>query len=241
MIEGSFGQAPLSNHFSIQEFDDIIESFLSKLCRHKHPSQIPDDIFFQYSFDFINSFINSAIKDITNRKEISFFLEKTPHSLLSLHFLQQIYPDSTYVHVIRDPRSIAFSLQKMNWGPSDLNTCCAWVQSYFDAWFKVASKIRASDTHLIELQIEDVARRPQHWSIQCCGSLGIANCETVFDGAHADQLDSWLHRASSDDLKTLREELSVLAMRLGYLEAEIGILLDSFDDSASSQSSHGQC
>nr|WP_315472189.1 sulfotransferase [uncultured Undibacterium sp.] len=60
--------------------------------------------FIAYTFD------NNAI--VSNKHG---WVEKTPANFWRLDFLRELYPDSYFVHVIRDPRMIMWSLMEKGW------------------------------------------------------------------------------------------------------------------------------
>jgi hypothetical protein len=58
------------------------------------------------------------------------WVEKTPASFWRLEFLRELYPNSYFVHVIRDPRWIMCSLMEKGWISRDT----VKALTYFEAW-----------------------------------------------------------------------------------------------------------
>ncbi|MHB1955775.1 MAG: sulfotransferase family protein, partial [Sulfobacillus sp.] len=48
------------------------------------------------------------------------FGDKTPNYVLNIPALAEMFPESRFVHVIRDGRDVALAIRDMTWGPSEI-------------------------------------------------------------------------------------------------------------------------
>jgi hypothetical protein len=69
-------------------------------------------------------------------------------------FLARLAPGARFLHVMRDPRSIAWSLLSMRWGSDKLATAARWVDSYCGAWIAAEAQAARRGLPLIRLYIE---------------------------------------------------------------------------------------
>lgn len=49
--------------------------------------------------------------------------DKTPHYILKLNQLVNLYPNAKYLYIVRDGRDVALSLLKKPWGPNNIYKC----------------------------------------------------------------------------------------------------------------------
>ncbi len=87
--------------------------------------------------DFYHSLKDHSYKEIVNqlhfirakRKKGEGWGDKTPHYILDLDILYELFPDSKYIYIVRDGRDVALSLLAKPWGPKNLYSCAEyWKQ-----------------------------------------------------------------------------------------------------------------
>ena len=116
--------------------------------------------------------------------------EKTPHTLF-LETLWEWYPEAKVIHLLRDPRDVVASLQRMPWAANSVVTNARiWLSDNLRAW-----GYRAQPGYLL-VRYEDLVAEPERELRRVCGAIGVdyARCMMI------PRLDPtadrpWFHRA----------------------------------------------
>ena len=217
LIDGGFGQPGLSALCPGGDWRALFEGFADALEDHGHPLPASAE-----RFDAAAHALLAGLHDLAARQPDAaagprIFLEKTPHALLAGDFLARIAPGAAFLHVMRDPRSIARSLRSMPWGPNDLTQCCAWVDGYCRAWTGWLGSPRSRGLDIRCLHIEDMAG-----GTDICGWLGLDGAETVFSRADPATLNGWAARCRPEELALLSDRLRGWVAHFGYEADRIG-------------------
>lgn len=222
LIDGQFGQPGLASISQREDWLYLLDTFLEELTIDGLAGPTPDRTLRNAARDLLWRIGVLAARNAPSGSNPTTFLEKTPHALLAIEFLASIVPGARYIHVMRDPRSIAQSLQKMTWGPDGLAECCTWVSNYLEAWLK--SRIDAEKLGLfpVSIQIEAIAKSPEGWSEVVCRQALLSPQTDLFRGADTPTLNGWTQHCSTADLNLLNSRLSFWASRFGYDAAKVG-------------------
>lgn len=215
LIEGRYGQAPLADIAPAAAWRDLFASFTSALTRQGHPGRAEAPTYRAAVHALVRDIQALAIPHVAGTP--THFVEKTPHALLEGAFLRWLFPTATRLHVMRDPRSIAWSLRSQSWGPKDLATCAAWVDSYCSAWHALPVPDRAPT-----LFIEDAACRPEKADTMIARRTGLVTDPSVFGGADLATLNGWTDRAAAADRDLLDTALAEWVTAFGYDPETVG-------------------
>jgi hypothetical protein len=67
--------------------------------------------------------------------EASFVVDKTPAHVHELPFISRVYPEASFIHILRDGRDVARSLLEFEHGPDSIAGCAEmWRRAVSDAW-----------------------------------------------------------------------------------------------------------
>ncbi|MEL7470020.1 MAG: sulfotransferase [Pseudomonadota bacterium] len=222
LVNGQFGQPAFESLAPAGAWQDLIDAFCAKVMDQGVPMKMGaaefDDAARGLLIDL--SSLAAALKGTGSRPVA--FLEKTPHTLLFMDVLGRIAPLPQFIHVMRDPRSIAFSLRRMPWGPQDLASCCAWVAGYCSAWLESQRRAASLGYKPIVITIESVAAAPQSAGLMMCSRLGIDADKNVFAEADLNTLNAWADECPPGEIQQIRRALDGWAHHFGYDAAEIG-------------------
>ena len=97
--------------------------------------------------------------------------DKTPSFVLHVDLLADLFPESRFVHLIRDGRDVARSLVRMSFGPSGLPRAA-------EVWTRRVSRGRASGARLgdgryLEIRYENLVRDPSSALREVCSFVRI--------------------------------------------------------------------
>jgi Sulfotransferase family len=96
-------------------------------------------------------------------------LEKTPRNLVISRFLQAMFPESSFLFVIRHPVAQAKALQRIGWSHRT-------IEELIERWIKAHDMLRTDQPflrHSILLRYEDFVRQPQLFYRILCNRLNL--------------------------------------------------------------------
>ena len=157
LTDGKFGQAGLASISPREDWLFVLDAFLEELTVYGQVGPVQVRTLFSAARKLLWRIADLADRNDPVGSRPTTFLEKTPHMLLAIDFLASIVPGAHHIHVMRDPRSIARSLQHVKWGPDDLASCCTWVSNYLEAWMKSQWTASRNGIFPVSIQIEAVA------------------------------------------------------------------------------------
>lgn len=219
LIGGQYGQPGLNTLASQDAWEDVFATFLQNALPFGPYARTNPAIFQKSCFELIKS-IAQLSTDLDKQPKV--FLEKTPHALLAVDFLADIVPGAQFVHIMRDPRSIAQSLRNMRWGPDSLSDCCDWVAGYCDEWVNAQRTAANAGLPISRFFIEDIAKQPEASAAHICNAIGLHPDAGLFHGASLQVLNGWAERCPPADLTTFKKRLAGWVSFFGYSAHDIG-------------------
>ncbi len=120
--------------------------------------------------DLIKWLVNEYARSL-GRSEAKFWIDHTPFNIVYAATLFALYPDAKLIHLVRDGRSVASSVMKLDWGPNTPNTAAYW-------WInRVAHGLAAESffgpERVQRIRYEDLVLHPQATLQTICTFLGI--------------------------------------------------------------------
>ncbi|WP_079478174.1 sulfotransferase [Halobacillus salinus] len=117
----------LYNKMNSQGFESILKSY-------HLDNQYLKETYAKFISDLFNNFL---LDNHANR-----IVEKTPHNVLMMKEVSQIFPEAKFIHVVRDGRDVASSLTDMKW--TDFEGNPIWyvknINNASEYWMKVVSQ-----------------------------------------------------------------------------------------------------
>jgi protein-tyrosine sulfotransferase len=87
-------------------------------------------------------------------EQLEFVGDNTPSYVLSIPFLQEIFPQARFIHMVRDPRDVVCSIVRMRFGADDLAAAAMEWHSTIGCWMMAERNMDASCG--IECRYEDL-------------------------------------------------------------------------------------
>jgi len=95
------------------------------------------------------------------------WVEKTPNHLYDVDKIRHYFPKSPIIRIIRDPRDVALSLEKMPWGPNSFLNALLLCKEYYDRSWKFFKK----DKRTYTIYYEDLIISPEMELKKLCNFL----------------------------------------------------------------------
>jgi hypothetical protein len=114
--------------------------------------------------DFVGQLFSQAIES-----EHQFLVEKSPSHLYVMEIINEVFPGSRFIHVLRDGRDVSVSVRAAanSWVPTWKQTFGRSIYSSARAWKHAVACCRAQSPDLaerfLEVRYEDLKSDPQTW------------------------------------------------------------------------------
>jgi hypothetical protein len=184
-------------------------------------------------------FLRILMESIAEKQGVERWAECTPVNVLYLDEIKRSFPQALVVHIIRDGRDVALSMERQGWVrpfPWDRGRAVLVAGLY---WEWLVEHGRRNGSHLgkdyIEVPYENLVERPQetltklssfidhdldHERIVQAGIGSVRNPNTSFraeaDGGEFKPVRRWEQELSRPDLAVLEKAVGPLLSELGY-------------------------
>lgn len=179
-------------------YDKIVKQFIQSLQNMEISKYFTD----QQIIQLFRNFLRNVIVNLSEYDENKRFVEKTPHNILHLNFLFSLFPDMKFVHIVRDPRGVAFSLTKQSWGPSDFEQACHWLCNVYDAFLSQPNFNQlTSPANFLQIKLEaltgDWLKRTNR---RLRSFLNIESFNIQPDEIDKNQINNWKEQISDEQM-----------------------------------------
>lgn len=113
------------------------------------------DVFLDAARDFADRVFEERLRSM--QPPATYLVERTPWHVYHLDLIDDLYPDSTVVHIIRDGRDAARSLLSKDWGPDTMEEAAEEWRSSVSA----GRRGGASLTNYVEVFYEELLADPE--------------------------------------------------------------------------------
>jgi hypothetical protein len=161
--------------------------------------------------------------------------DKTPINVYHLPRIHAVFPEATYIHMLRDGRDVVASYLNAGLYDSAGKACTRWVESV-----KLVRRFgrRLPPEHHLQVRYEDLVRDPETITRRVCAHLGISfdprmlrHRDRVEDMGDTDlshhsnlwspisrrSVGSWRHRLDPRQQELVEDRLCALLTELDYL------------------------
>ena len=167
------------------------------------------------------------------KRSATSWVDHAPNNLLYVHRLNQHFPDSKFVHIVRDGRAFANSMIAADWGPNDvIEAAERWI--YFIGLGMIATNY-LGERRIITVKYEDVVLNTEESMGRIAKFLGLefqpAMCSPtglsvpgfikkthalLGAGVEPKRLDAWKRKLTPRDIEILESKVGDLLQILGY-------------------------
>jgi omega-hydroxy-beta-dihydromenaquinone-9 sulfotransferase len=142
--------------------------------------------------------------------------EKTPNNFLHIDFLRELFPESVFIHIKRDPRGVVYSLIKQEWAPSDVVGACLFVKGIYERWVGIKNTLNLDAYRYLELRLEDIAASPSASLQEITSFCGLENRFRELPDIIPDKVNYWRESMPRQDKQLVNEILGPYIEKLGY-------------------------
>ena len=159
-------------------------------------------------------FVEALFMEAAQRENRSTWCEKTPQNLHHIDFLHELFPNSVFIHIKRDPRGVVYSFVRQKWAPNDLAAACNYLQGIYNRWYKIRQNIESIGLSYLEIKLEDLATQPHDTLTEVQEFCQLEPMSLDPDSYDIKKVNYWRFAMSRDELSMVNERLAddILAM-----------------------------
>ncbi|MFW6062889.1 MAG: sulfotransferase family protein [Chloroflexota bacterium] len=163
-------------------------------------------------------FVDSLFLQAAQQHGKETWCEKTPQNIFHLDFLTELFPDSAFIHIKRDPRAVVHSMTKQSWNrsPNDVHDVCLLLRNLYRRWLDLRDELDAAQTPYFELKIEEIATAPEEQLTQLASAIGIEGAFRDLPAITLERVNYWRDTMSQEDQTVANDLLGPYIEAMGY-------------------------
>lgn len=165
----------------------------------------------------VESFVNDLFVNVARGKYKSIWCEKTPSNILHLDFLYELFPDSHFIHIKRDPRGVVQSMQNHSWANPDVTGICIAMKQTYRRWFALREQIDLDKYNYLEIKIEELAVDCENKKYEITRYLDVSNSFINPPKINIAKVDYWKKKMSREDIVIVNKILGSEIEMMGYV------------------------
>ena len=213
-------------------YDDAVNQLEKDLVTFKYPARWPgskagqrnNEMWFRGLNDerqmkeSLRSFLEKLSKAVLQQNQKRLFIEDNTHSILFTQPLMDLYPESKFLHVVRDPRDVIASLKTQRWSPSNLDDLILWYKSIVNKWLTDKEMLAANRWR--QVKIEDMIVQPREVISEICAFIGLMFEEVMLSVELSnEQTGRYKKELNASEIMLIERELAVYIEDFGYRES----------------------
>lgn len=144
--------------------------------------------------------------------------EKTPQNIFHLDFLTELFPDSVFIHIKRDPRAVVHSMTKQSWNrsPNDVYDVCLLLRNMYRRWLDLRHNLDLQQIHYLELKIEEIAAAPEEQLRNLVSAIGLDGAFTDLPQITLERVEYWRETMPAEEQNVVNDVLGPYIEEMGY-------------------------
>lgn len=152
-VPSKYGDLHQYSHHIFPSYNDALDRFVGVVLKKRYfPEREPlisaVRAFVQETFDYTAAISNKNC-----------WAEKTPANIWRFDFLRELFPDCYFIHMIRNPLDVYYSLREKGWLSNNLVASLVDFEGVCAALAKRRRRLLA-DPRFIEIKLEDLVDNP---------------------------------------------------------------------------------
>ncbi|MBR8831198.1 MAG: hypothetical protein N5P05_002964 [Chroococcopsis gigantea SAG 12.99] len=143
--------------------------------------------------------------------------------------LLYIWPEARFVHIVRDPRDVAYSCIEMGWASNTFYGIKAWIEAE-NLWERMKNQLPPEK--YIEIQYENLLGSPIEVLSQICSFMGIDYdaamlsypAHTTYKYPNSKYAYKWKEKNNPKDIQLIECQLKGLLEKRGYEHSGLPII-----------------
>lgn len=114
------------------------------------------------------------------KPDATVWIDHTPHNVRQAALLGQAFPDSKFIHIVRDGRAVAASVVPLDWGPNSIIEAARfWVEQ---TAYGLAAEQTFGPERILRVSYEDLVREPERVMREITSFAGLEFTPAMTEG-----------------------------------------------------------
>jgi omega-hydroxy-beta-dihydromenaquinone-9 sulfotransferase len=173
----------IGTNFGLEHYDACVDRLVDRLVfavdrtRPLESYGILDPYYVARKFEredlaeILRGFLDDLYAPHLAKKHKPRWCDDTPRNVAHVDFLLELFPEAKFVHMVRDPRDVVASYNKIKWASSDTAANVHIVTSVIRTWLQLRPRIPAGS--YVEIRLEDLVAAPGPTLRSLCDFLGV--------------------------------------------------------------------
>jgi omega-hydroxy-beta-dihydromenaquinone-9 sulfotransferase len=161
-------------------------------------------------------FVDDLFSHAANRNQKIHWCEKTPSNLLHLDFLYEVFPDSYFIHIKRDPRGVVQSMANQYWAPNGIEDVCHALKPLYQRWAFLKKKHDFSRFNYLEIKLEDMSADNSRLVEAVTSFLDVEDAFADPPILKESKVNYWKNSMTQEDISRINSILSEEIQEMGY-------------------------
>lgn len=176
---------------------------------------------------------------VVGKSEYKYWVDHTPANIQYTDTLLEMFPNSKFIHIVRDGRAVAASILPLDWGPNVITKAADMWKAKLS--YGLAAELRYGEDKFMRIRYEDLVLCPEKSLSKICEFIGIQFEELMIErkgfeppkytkkqhhlvGKKPDRtrIDSWKKKLSRREIEIFEYLTGDLLQILGY-DMEFGL------------------
>lgn len=127
----------------------------------------------------LNQFVTNIFSVMADNNGKKHWCEDTPANALHIDLLSQIFPEAYFIHIVRHPVRVAYSMKRVQWAPDNYESICNFLTNLYEKLIYIHEwSLNRNNIKYELIKLEDFATESEHDSIS-----NFLQIENDFDGS----------------------------------------------------------
>lgn len=216
-------------HFIVRKYLKTINRYYSKLNRKFFGTNknLPfwgwpqEDMFIGKYFPdenhllkMMGDFINTLFSSLSASRGKTHWCEDTPANILHMDFLSSLFEKSYFLHIVRNPIGVAYSMKKQIWAPSNYQQITEFLSNIYEKLIRMEDYAQRQKFKYMRVRLEDL-----HFLDTQNKLFSFLDIENTLDGSveiQKSKVNYYKDLIMDQDLALLQSNLSKYIYYFGY-------------------------
>jgi hypothetical protein len=142
--------------------------------------------------------------------------EKTPSNLMHIDFLWELFPDSAFIHVKRDPRGVINSFSNQFWAIEKIRDSALSLREVYKRWFALKEGLDFNRHKYLEIKLEDIAASQNSAMERIAAFCGVDNSWNNVPEIRTEKVNYWQETLTEAKKEEITQILEPYIQLMGY-------------------------